>query len=276
MYARRPSSTIGRRTLLLAVAGLMCAAAALAIGILLFGDFGDTEGRVLVTTFLLAVHATIAVPAAILRDQRRLPALALLVAALATLSAALNTVSVWWEDVGDTFGKTMGTVAIFLIVAVVTAALATRPLHRLFFPSVALAVVVATLATVALWAEVEQSWYLRVLGALGVLEVLLVALQPLLLRLGREEAARPLRLVDTSGRTSEVVVKADSVAEAVARAIHGLEREGGHVRSVEVLERTGAGGNGPTSGCAVRPLAAGVLSRTDDAGHARCSARPGG
>ena len=72
------------------------------------------------------------------------------------------------------------------------------------------------------------------------------ALQPLLLRLGREEAVRPLRLVDTSGRTSEVGVKADSVAEAVARAIRGLEREGAHVRSVEVLERTGAPDNGAT------------------------------
>ncbi|MHB1242007.1 MAG: hypothetical protein ACYC1P_01170 [Gaiellaceae bacterium] len=238
--------TTGRRALLLVVAALMCAAAALAIGILLFGDFGDTEGRVLVTTFLLALHGAIAVPAAILRDQRRLPALALLVAALATLSAALNTVSVWWEDVGDAFGKTTGTVAIFLIVAVVTAVLAARPLHRLFFPSVAFAVAVATMAAVALWAEIDESWYLRVLGALVVLDVLLVALQPLLLRLGREEAVRPLRLVDTSGRTSEVEVPADSVADAVARAIRGLEREGAHIRSVEVLERTGPGDNGAT------------------------------
>jgi hypothetical protein len=246
MSVLRHTPTTGRRALLLVVAALMCAGAALAIGILLFGDFGDTEGRVLVTTFLLALHGAAAVPAAILRDQRRLSALALVVAALATLSAVLNTVSVWWEDVGDTFGKTMGTVAIFLIVAVVTAALAARPLHRLFFPSVALAVVVATMATVALWAEVDRSWYLRVLGALVVLEVLLVALQPLLLRLGREEAVRPLRLVDTFGRTSEVAVKSDSVAEAVARAIRGLESEGAHVRSVEVLERTGAGDNGAT------------------------------
>lgn len=238
--------TAGRRVLLLVVATLMCAAAALAIGILLFGDFGDTEGRVLVTTFLLALHGAVAVPAAILRDQRRLPALALLVAALAALSAALNSVSVWWEDAGDTFGKTTGTVAIFLIVAVVTAALAARPRHRLFFPSVVLAVAVATLATVALWAEIDESWYLRVLGALVVLEVLLVALQPLLLRLARVEAVRPLRLVDTSGRTSEVEVRAGSVADAVARAIRGLEREGAHVRSVEVLERTGAADNGAT------------------------------
>lgn len=246
MFTRTRRPMTGSRTLLLGVAGLMCAAAALAIGILLFGDFGETEGRVLMTTFLLAIHGAVAVPAAILRDQRRLPALAALVAALAVLSATLATVGIWWEDPGDPFGKIFGTVAVFLIVSVVAAALATRVRHRLFLPSMALAVVVAAMATVAIWAELEQGWYLRLFGALVVLDVLLVALQPLLLRLGREETVRPLRLVDTFGRTSEVEVKAGSVADAVARAIRGLEREGGHVRSVELLERTGAGGNSAT------------------------------
>ncbi len=244
MFGHSHTPVTGSRALLLVVAALMCAAAALAIGILLLGDFGDTEGRVLVTTFLLAVHGTLAVPSAILRDQRRLPALAALVAGLASLAATLTTVAVWWEDPGDDFGKTIATVVILLVVAVVTAALATRPLHRLFLPSVALAGVVAALATVAIWGEVERSWYLRLLGALIVLYVLLVALQPLLLRLGREQVAQPLRLVDTSGRTSEVEVEAGSVADAVAHAIRGLERQGGHIRSVEVLQRTDTGENG--------------------------------
>lgn len=246
MHARTPTPRTGRRVLLLVVAALMCGAAALAIGILLLGDFGGTEGRVLATTFLLAVHGAIAVPAAVLRDQRRLPALAALVAALTTLSASLSTVTVWWNGAGDTFGKTLATVVIFLVVSVVTAALAMRPRHRLFFPSVALASLIAAMSTVALWAEVEQSLFLRLLGALIVLDVLLVALQPLLLRVAREQSVWPLRLVDTYGRTSEAGVAAGSVAEAVARAIRGLEREGAHVRSVEVLERTGAGENGAT------------------------------
>ncbi|HEX4930085.1 MAG TPA: hypothetical protein VFV62_05180, partial [Gaiellaceae bacterium] len=214
MPAHTSTPMTGSRALLLVVAALMCAAAALAIGILLFGDFGDTEGRVLITTFLLAAHGALAVPAAILWDQRRLPGLAALVAVLAALAATLNTVAVW-SDAGDQFGKTIGTVMVFLVVSVVTAALAARPRHRLFLPSVALAFVVATMATVAIWAEIERSGYLRLLGALVVLCVLLVALQPLLLRLGTQRVARPLRLVDTFGRTSEVEVEADSVADAV-------------------------------------------------------------
>ncbi len=230
----------GRRALLLAVAALMCAAAALAIGILLFGDFGGTEGRILATTFLLAVHCALAVPAAILRDQRRLPGLAALVVVLATASAILNTVAVWWEASGDRLGRTIGTVMIFLVVSVVVAALAALPRHQLFLPSVVLGYAVATMATAALWTETERSGYLRVLGALAVLEVLLVTLQPVLLRLRREQVEWPLRISDTSGRTADVSVRATSLADAVARAVRSAEHSGRRVRTLEIRERPGS------------------------------------
>jgi hypothetical protein len=215
----------------------MCAAAALASGILLLGDFGGTEGRVLATTFLLALNGALAVPAAILWDQRRLPALAVLVAALAALAATLMTVTVWWEGAGDRFGKTLATVMIFLVVSVVTAALATHPTHRLFLPSVVLGYVVAALAAAAVWAEIERSGYLRVLGALIVFDVLLFALQPLLLRVRRDLTERTFRIADSSGLASSVTVRSASLAEAVATAVREAEREGRHVRTVEVLER---------------------------------------
>ena len=246
MSAYRRTPLTGSRALLLVVAALMCAAAALAIGILLLGDFGDTEGRVLATTFLLAAFGALAVPAAILWDQRRLPALAALVAVLAALGATLNTVAVWWEGAGDQLGKAIGTVMVLLAVAVVTAALAARPRHRLFLPSVALGCLVATMATVAIWAEIESSPYFRLLGALVVLEVLLVALQPVLLRLRRAQAERPLRIADSSGRTIDVAVRSASLAEAVASAIRSVESEGGHVRTIEILEQEGASTNGST------------------------------
>jgi hypothetical protein len=67
--------------------------------------------------------------------------------------------------------------------------------------------------------------------------VLLVALQPLLLRARRERTEQPLRLVDESGETFDVVVEAESLAEAAERAIRDAERHGRHVRSVELLRR---------------------------------------
>jgi hypothetical protein len=225
-----------RRTLLLAVAAAMTAAAALAIGILLFGDFGGTEGRVLLTTVLLAVHGALAVPAAVLWDQRRLPGLAVACTVTVAVAAALNIVGVWWNDDSQTYGKVVGTAMCLVVPTVATTALATRQRHPLFFPSVALMYLSAALTTGAVWSETEREGYLRVLGAAVVLAVLLVALQPLLLRLRRDEVERPFRVVDDSGRAVDVVVvRADSLADAAAQAIREAEREGRQVRSVELI-----------------------------------------
>jgi hypothetical protein len=231
------TSISSRRVLLLGVAAVMCAAAALAIGILLFGDFGGTEGRILITTILLAVFGALAVPAAVLWDQRRLPLLAASCTSLAAAGAAANIVGVWADSDSETFGKVSATIVFALLPTVVTAALAARPRHRLFPASVALAYLAAALATGAMWAETENETYLRVLGAVLVLAVLLVALQPLLLRARRERVSRPLRLVDDTGRSFELVVESDSAADAAARAIRNAERQGRHVRSLELLER---------------------------------------
>lgn len=246
MAASTPT-TSRRRALLLAVATLISAAAALAIGILLFGDFGGTEGRILATTSILALFGALAVPAAVLWDQRRLPALAAVCAALAAIAAAMAVIAIWAEP-GDTYGKAYGTVLFLLLPTVVATALATRPLHRLFPVFVALSVVVSTMATTAMWTETESDAFLRVLGALVVLDVLLVVLQPLLQRAARHEGSQQLRLADTTGGTEEVEVSADSLAEAVAKAIRAAEREGRHVRSVEVLERIGSSANGSHPG----------------------------
>lgn len=226
------------RVLLLAVAGGMTAAAALAIGILLFGDFGDTEGRVLLTTVLLAVHGALGVPSALLRDRRRLPWLVLAGVALVAAAAALNVAAVWLEPDSEPFGKTVGTAWALLVPTVVASALAAAPRrHRLFVPSTALGYLAASLLIVALWAGVDDGAFFRALGALVVLAVLLVALQPLLLRAQRQRVLRPLRLVDETGGVSDVVVAADSPAEAAARAIRDAERAGRRVRSVELLPR---------------------------------------
>jgi hypothetical protein len=76
----------GKRILLLAVAGLLSASALLAIGILLVGRFGETEGRILATTALLAGYGLVGLPSTILFDQGRSRRLAVGGLALAALA----------------------------------------------------------------------------------------------------------------------------------------------------------------------------------------------
>lgn len=239
--ADRERTPGGKRLVLLAVAGLLTAAAALAIGILLLGDFGSTEGRILATTALVAAYGLSTLPAAMLRDRRRAPALALAVTALAVAAAVLTTVAVWSDGGSDALGKAIGTGNGWLLAAVQTAALTARAGERdprvvrlLFGASTALVVVLAGLFTVLLWAELDSERLGRVFGALVVLDVLLVALQPVLARARPRAIVHRLRVAVDPDQSIELAVEAPDLAAAAAKAIRAAEREGRRVLAVEV------------------------------------------
>ena len=227
------------RLALLAVSALLITAAALAIGILLFGDFGSTAGRVLATTALLAVYGVLALPAALLRDMRRAPALTVAMLALALASASLTIVAVW-TDGGDLLGKAVGTANAWLVATVQTGALMlrrrahdARTVRALFVASSALVGVAALLVTVLAWADVDSEGFGRVLGALVVLDVLLVALQPILARARPNAIEYRLRVLVEPEASIELAVEAPDLATAAASAIRTVERDGHRVRGLE-------------------------------------------
>lgn len=234
----------GKRLVLLSVAGLLTAAAALAIGILLFGDFGSTEGRILATTALLGGYGLLTLPAAILRDQGRGAALTAAVIVLAVAAAFLTTAAIWSDEPSDALGKALGTVNGWLVAAVQPAALAlrrrehdTRVVRLLFAASSALVIVLASMWTVLLWAEIDSERYGRIFGALVVLNVLLVALQPILARARPRAIVHSLRVAVAAADPIELTVEAPDLAAAASKAIRTVERDGHRVLG---LELTGA------------------------------------
>lgn len=60
-----------RRLFLLALVVSMCATAALAVAILLFGDFDETAARILGTTAAISAASLLALPASVLLDRAR-------------------------------------------------------------------------------------------------------------------------------------------------------------------------------------------------------------
>jgi len=231
-----------RRLLLSAVAAALTLTALLAIGILLFGRFGETEGRILGTTIFLAAFGLLSLPAAILLDQKRLPGLAALLFALSLAGFALATAGSWIGDPPEAFGKLTLTVIAFGLAAAQTGALAarrreddTRLLHLLFAGSTALAFVLAAVGSAAVWVEVDSQLFLRIFGAAVVLDVLLVALQPILaLRRPQQRYVLHLRL-DEEGEL-DVTVEASRLARAAARAIDDAEQAGAVVAAIEVVD----------------------------------------
>ena len=232
-----------RRLLLYAVAAVLTLTALLAIGILLFGRFGQTEGRILGTTMFLAVFGLLSLPPAILLDQGRLPGLAALVLALSVAGFALASAGIWISDPPTALGKLTVTVVAFGLAAAQTGALAARtreddalPLRLLFAASTALAFMLAAVGATATWVEPDSQLFLRIFGAAVVLDVLLVALQPLLALLRRPQRRYVLHLrLDEKGEL-DVTVEASTLSRAAARAIDDAERAGTAVVAIEVVD----------------------------------------
>ena len=232
-----------RRLLLSAVAAVLTLTALLAIGILLFGRFGETEGRVLGTTIFLALFGLLSLPAAILLDQERQRGLAALLFALSVVGFVLATAGIWIGDPPEAFGKLTATVVAFGLASTQTAALAARrreddaPLLRLLFAgSTALAFALAAVGSTAIWVGVDSQLFLRTFGAAVVLDVLLVALQPVLALLRRPQRRYVLHLrLDEAGEV-DVTVEASRLSRAAAHAIDDAEQAGAAVVAVEVVD----------------------------------------
>jgi hypothetical protein len=174
-----------RRILLLAVAGLLSVAALLAIAILLVGRFGDTERRVIGTTLLLAGYGVVSLPGVVLLDKGRARTLAEGAVVLAAAGAVLGLVSIWGFSAVEAVGKSVGTATILALAAAQVAALTARRVERdptvvreLFAASCGTAALAAGAAAAAIWAQPSGTLYARLIGALVVLDLLLVALQP--------------------------------------------------------------------------------------------------
>jgi MFS family permease len=238
----------GRRILVLAIVVSLCASALLAIGILLFGRFGETEGRILGTTALIAGYGLLALPAGFLLEGGRRVRLAVATLILAATGLGLALAAIWSTDPPDALGKSVATVTAFAVAATQTSALTARRrlrdrliVARLFRLSVALAIVLAGLVTVAVWVE-DIGWegYFRITAALAVLDVLVVVLQPVLAFARPETAVHRLHLVLEQGDEVDVEVDAVDFASAVANAVRSAERGGSRVHSVERLDGGGA------------------------------------
>lgn len=232
-----------RRLLLLGVAALLSLSALLAIGILLVGRFGRSEQRILGTTMLLAGFSVLALPSVVLLDQRRFRRLAAAAASAPALAAALAVAAVWGASDSDTFGRCVGTATILTLALAQTAALAARrhdddPLsvRRLFAGSCALAAVGATAGSALLWANPHSALYPRLFGALVVLDLLVVALQPVLARARPAEVEHRFAVVLATGETIDVSITGGDVATAAAKAIRAAERGGGRVVRLDVSD----------------------------------------
>ena len=224
--------------LLVAAVVLLCAAALYALGVLAVGHFGRTEARIVGTMATLAGFSLLALPAVSLAEQGRALRLASLDALVACVAAAATVTAIWAS--GPDTGRAALTAAVLAAAVTQSAGLLARRrdddvvVSRLFATSVAVSAVLAAALVAQIWGEFDSEVYARVLGSLVVLDVLVVALQPLLARLRPVERHFCLRLTLDADVSPPVEIDAPDLATAAARAIRDAERRGEHVRRVDV------------------------------------------
>jgi hypothetical protein len=178
------------RALLLLAIGALCLAALVAIGILLFGNFGETEGKILLTVVAIPGYSLLALAAttALGRIPVWLGPLGLVVSAVGFV---LFVGLIWTTPEGALLGRLMGT---FLVLAVALAhaallLLLTRrigegPVHTVRRATLAASSVLTVMIIVPLLSEWEPpGTYFRLMGTMAVLTVLGTLLMPILWRL---------------------------------------------------------------------------------------------
>lgn len=231
-----------KRLLLVAAITSLAGTAAIAIAVLLLGDFDETEARILATTIAISVGSLLALPGAILLEQRRDPALAWLTVGLAGTAFVLFEITLWnWDD--ERSWKLTGTAAALAGASTQIAASTTRlrasdsgSVRSAYIAAACIAATLAGMIVLAIWTEIESAGYYRALGAVAVLNVFLALVQPLLRRLREEpRAVHRVRIVAEPGGDDEVELSGRDFAGGLAEEIRRLERSGRRVTRIERL-----------------------------------------
>ena len=187
-------------------------------------------------------------PGTRLLQERRHVAVGQVVVILAAFTFVLELWAVWIATESSLSWRLLA-VAVFATMAVaqIASSLARRratdpeAVGRISLGAGVCAVVLALLISSAALGKVSETGYYRLLGAVAVLDVLLVALQSVVRRLGAAPAAAtPSRpgfvCVLADGRRVRPSSSARDLPSAVAATLRDFERRGERVRKIEFGE----------------------------------------
>ena len=174
-----------RRIFLLGAATLVSIAALVAIGAILSGDFGETEGKIFATLATAFVAGSTAIAGIACLEQSLSRPFGALGIVLASLGFVLWTEQIWAEHHGDGYWKVLWLILIWTLVVLVvtTARLMTRSpqlLHSLFPATAAAAGLAGLVVSAMVLRENGDGWQL--FAVLLILALLGEMLTPILQR----------------------------------------------------------------------------------------------
>jgi hypothetical protein len=239
-----------RRLLLIATVTALCLTALIAVVALLAAEFGETQLRILATTGGFGLTSLIAMRGTALLEQDRYAGLGRAVVGLSAVSFALELWAVWldtddpaaWKSYvcGISAAGALGQIAGTLARRRPTDPASIRPLG---WAAGACALILAVMAWAAAIGEIDDAGFYQLFGVVAVLDVLAVALQPVVRRLGapagttaqRQEAPGPGRFVCVLADGRRITRDAGGdLPNAVAEALRSLHGSGERVSRIEL------------------------------------------
>jgi hypothetical protein len=196
-----------KQALLRTVIVALVASALFGIYAFLFGDFGETEVKILLTTLSISYFSVTSLACAAAFEKRRGSTLApvgLVVGILGFLVFIPGIWAEWWDS--EILGKSMAILAIFAFSFAQGCLLTLVPFKQsirwVFFATVVAIFALAILISGMIVFEADDEWFFRIAGVLGILDGCGSLLIPVLCRLSREpieiESNGPLNRIELS------------------------------------------------------------------------------
>jgi hypothetical protein len=177
-----------KRLLLYLFIGTLVLAALVGIYVLLFGTFGRTEEKILLTTLSISYFSVTSLACAAVLERRRYPLLSIPGLAVSIVGFAIFLASLWagWLD-HDPITKITIILAIFSFSFAQACLLSLVSLERraiwVFYAAVAAILALAVIIS-AMIVRDQGDWLLRFAGAVGIVDGCLSLCIPVLHRLG--------------------------------------------------------------------------------------------
>lgn len=163
--------------------------AALGIVVIISGNFGDFEGRVILTTITISAASICALAAGALFESRSARALPGFAVAFAVFAATLIIIGIWVRIRGDEYWKSTATMGLFAIATaqaclISLARLAPRFAWTRTVALIAISFLTASI-TLTIWGEINEEGFYKAMGATAILVAALTIMMPIFHRLSR-------------------------------------------------------------------------------------------
>ena len=171
--------------------GSIAISALTGIGLIALGNFGETEVKILMTSFVISAASLCGVACGALLERSRSNPIAVSGIGLALIAAVVLISGIWFEFRSEVFWKSSATVSIFAIATSHLSLLLLAQLSQRFQWAVVCAFVIVSalslLISIMIWGEIDSEGLIRLMGILAVLSAAISILIPIFHRLSKDD-----------------------------------------------------------------------------------------